>query len=78
VSTRRIEGCQCTAPTWLRTCTWAVLRRGLDSVLSVVSAQPAEWAARDLVVELLPRYLVWRSDGGSRATTAAWTRRYTA
>jgi hypothetical protein len=45
VSTRCIEGRQCTAPTRLCTCTQAVLRRALDGVLSVVSAQPAERAA---------------------------------
>jgi hypothetical protein len=45
VSTRCIEGRQCTVPTRLCTCTRAVLRRALDGVLSAVSAQPAERVA---------------------------------
>jgi hypothetical protein len=44
VSTRCIEGRQHNAPTRLRTRTRAVLHRGVDSVLSAVSARPAEWA----------------------------------
>jgi hypothetical protein len=65
VSTQCIEGHQRTASTRLCTRTRAVLHRGLDGVLSAVLARPAEWGARGFVAELLVRYLICRSDGGS-------------
>jgi hypothetical protein len=75
VSTQRIEGRQRTAPTRPCTRTRVVLHRGLDGMLSVMSAQPAEWAVRGFIVELLAWYLVWRSDDDSRAAAAEWRQR---
>jgi hypothetical protein len=67
---RGIEGRQRTAPTRLCTRMQTVLRRGLDGVLLAMSARLAERAAQSFITELLARYLVWRSDGGSRAVAA--------
>jgi hypothetical protein len=68
MATRRNEGCQHVAPTRLRMCTRAALRRGLDGALWAALARPVGQATRGFVVKLLAWHTGWRINGWQQSS----------